>query len=123
VLEGASQHSAQWHMLPQNYPNDKTVHPRFQILWYATRFYTESSWRLSRIFANINCGSTYEPCACAGPRTLGAEAPRIKVETEEIPGHQFKTYAPAVLSYSHASVTADQVRGTSHGGIMVKQSC
>jgi hypothetical protein len=48
--------SAQGHMLPQNYSNDKTVHPRFQILWYATRFYAESSCRLSKIFANINCG-------------------------------------------------------------------
>jgi hypothetical protein len=43
VLDGASQHSAQWHKLPQNYPNDKTVHPRFQIPWYATRFCAESS--------------------------------------------------------------------------------
>jgi hypothetical protein len=44
------------------------------------------------------------PVLAQGPRTLGAEAPRIKVETGEIPGHKFKTCAPAVLSYSHAAL-------------------
>jgi hypothetical protein len=61
-----------------------------------------------------------------GPRTLAAETPRIKVETGEIPGHKFKTYASAVLSYSHPSVTADQARGTRYNRMeapSVKQSC
>jgi hypothetical protein len=104
----------------KNHPNDKRC-PRFQIFWYTMRFYAESSWRLSsRISIVAACMSRV---LAQGPRTLGAEAPRIKVETGEIPGHKFKTYAPAELSYGHASVTADQARGMSHGGIMVKQSC
>ena len=43
-----------------------------------------------------------------------AEALRIKVEMGEIPWLQIHTYAPAALSYSHASITAGPARGARH---------
>src|SRR3974390_1382211 len=66
---------AQWHMLPQSYPNYKSVHRRFQA-WSTAKFYVKFSRMLPTNFATKGCWTKKRASSTRPLRWPRAEARR-----------------------------------------------